>query len=188
MFSRTVRTFMPQMGKVSPRSMSYLTAIAEPKMTTAMDVFKKSCYNKIDYKINENSTASEAAIRYTAFNISCLVVVDDQDKVVGVVSGRDYINKVAATQRNPMDIKVKDICTSTPKIIVARESDSLHTCMNKMMFKGIRHLLVMDESNTTCVGLISIRDLVKVVIDEQKETITRLSDFKLGKGAFFGSE
>jgi hypothetical protein len=46
----------------------------------------------------------------------------------------------------------------------------------------------MDESNTTCVGLISIRDLVKVVIDEQKETITRLSDFKLGKGAFFGSE
>ena len=188
MFSRILNRTAPL---VSPRvaKMATATTISPfPAKQTAMDIFHNSCYYKIDYKINENATAHESAIRFTAFNISCLVVTDDQDKLVGVVSGRDYINKVAANGRDPLVTKIKDICTYGPKIIVARESDSLEACMNKMMFKGIRHLIVMDDQNTHCVGLISIRDLVKEVIQNQRETITRLSDFKLGKGAFFGSE
>lgn len=166
----------------------FSSLIYEQKSLTAIDIFKNSCYNKIDYKINENSTASEAAMRFTAFNISCLAVTDDKEKVVGVVSGRDYINKIGALSKDPMVTKIKDICTYSPKIIVARETDSLEVCMNKMMFKGIRHLIIMNEQNTECVGMLSIRDLVKEVIQNQRETITRLSDFSLGKGGFFGSE
>jgi predicted transcriptional regulator len=155
---------------------------------TALTVFQNSCYQKVDFKINENSTAKEAVARFTAFNVGCLAVTDSHNKVVGVCSERDYIKKVAALDMNPNDVKVKEICTYGTNIIVAREGDSLQTCMNKMLFKDIRHLILMDEKNENCVGMISIKDLTKVVMKNNQETITRLSDFGLGKGAFLGSE
>jgi CBS domain-containing protein len=56
------------------------------------------------------------------------------------------------------------------------------------MFKGIRHLLVVDDKNDKFVGMISLRDIIREVRKKDKDMITRLSDFSLGKGAFFGSE
>jgi CBS domain-containing protein len=154
----------------------------------AMDIFNKSCYNKVDFKINENSSATEVVQRFTSLNVGCLAVTDDLDKVVGVISERDYINKVAAEQKNSNDIKVKDICTYGHKIIVANKNDSLEKCMNKMLFKDIRHLLVVDEINKDFVGMISIRDLIKELIENKNEIITKLSFLNMGKGANFGSE
>jgi CBS domain containing-hemolysin-like protein len=60
--------------------------------------------------------------------------------------------------------------------------------MNKMMFKDIRHLLVIDDNNQDFIGMISIKDLIKEIMKKNEDTISRLSDFKIGKGAFFGSE
>jgi hypothetical protein len=153
-----------------------------------MKVFQNSCYHKIDFKINENSSAKEAVSRFTAFNIGCLAVTDNTDKVVGVCSERDVITKIASIEHDMKSIKVKDICTYGPKIIVAKKDDSLETCMNKMLFKDIRHLLIMDEKNEECVGMISVKDLIKEIMKKNNDIVTRLSDFKLGKGAFFGSE
>ena len=155
---------------------------------SAVKVFQNSCYHKIDFKINENSNTREAVTRFTAFNIGCLAVTDDQNKVVGVCSERDYINKVAALGKKSTETKVKDICTYSPHLIVARETDSLQLCMNKMLLKDIRHLIIMDDKNEECMGLISIKDLIKEIMKNNEENITRLSDFNLGKGAFFGSE
>ena len=155
---------------------------------SAVKVFQNSCYHKIDFKINEESSVKEAVTRFTAFNIGCLAVTDSKDKVVGVCSERDFITKVAALGKSQDTVKVKDICTYGPKIIVAKKDDSLDTCMNKMLFKDIRHLLIMDDKNDEFIGMISVRDLIKEIMKKDKETITRLSDFNLGKGAFFGSE
>lgn len=155
---------------------------------SAIKVFQNSCYHKIDFKINEESSVKEAVTRFTAFNIGCLAVTDSKDKVVGVCSERDFITKVAALSKSQDAVKVKDICTYGPKIIVAKKDDSLDTCMNKMLFKDIRHLLIMDDKNDEFIGMISVRDLIKEIMKKDKETITRLSDFNLGKGAFFGSE
>ena len=83
---------------------------------------------------------------------------------------------------------VKDVCTYEPHIIIAKKDDSLETCMNKMMFKDIRHLLVIDDKNEEFIGMISIKDLNKEIMAKNTVIITRLSDFKVGKGAFFGSE
>ena len=85
------------------------------------------------------------------------------------------------------EIKVKEICTYTP-IIIAKKDDSLETCMNKMMFKDIRHLLVVDDKNDEFIGMISIKDLIKEIMKKNHDVVTRLSDFKIGKGAYFGSE
>jgi CBS domain-containing protein len=155
---------------------------------SAIEVFKKSCYHKIDFKINEDSTVQEAVNRFTAFNIGCLAVTDNNNKVVGVCSERDFITKVASLRKNSENVKVKEICTYGPNTIIATKSDSLTTCMNKMMFKDIRHLLVIDDKNGEFIGMISIKDLIKEINQKNNETISRLTDFGMGKGAYFSSE
>uniref|UniRef100_A0A6C0B945 CBS domain-containing protein n=1 Tax=viral metagenome TaxID=1070528 RepID=A0A6C0B945_9ZZZZ len=159
-----------------------------PDSVSALKVFQNSCYHKIDFKINENSSVKEALIRFTAFNIGCLAVTNNNNQVVGVCSERDFINKAAITEKDFYSIQVKDICTYGPKIIIAKKDDSLDACMNKMLFKDIRHLLVTDDKNDEFVGMISIKDLIKEIIKKNDDTVTRLSDFKVGKGAFYGSE
>jgi len=155
---------------------------------SAMDVFTKSCYHKIDFKINEDSPVQEAINRFTAFNIGCLAVTDNNNKVVGVCSERDFITKVASLRKNSETVKVKEICTYGPNTIIATKDDSLTTCMNKMMFKDIRHLLVIDDKNEEFIGMISIKDLIKEITQKNNEAITRLTDFGMGKGAYFSSE
>ena len=155
---------------------------------SALSVFKKSCYNKIDFKINEDNTANNAVKRFAAFNIGCLAVTDGKNNIVGVLSQRDYINKVAALEKDSMSVKVKEICTYAPNIMIARKNDSIEQCMNKMLFKDIRHLLVVDEINNEFIGMISIKDLIKEIMKDKNDIITRLTDFNIGKGAFFGSE
>jgi len=155
--------------------------------TSALNVFEKSCYQKIDFKINEEASVKDVVQRFTAFNIGCLAVTDKNNKVVGVCSERDFISKVASYEKDMKEIKVKDICTYAP-IIIARKDDSLEACMNKMMFKDIRHLLVVDDKNEEFIGMISIKDLIKEIMKKNDDIVTRLSDFKMGKGAYFGSE
>jgi CBS domain-containing protein len=154
--------------------------------TSAASVFEKSCYHKVDFKIHEESSVREAINRFTAFKVGCLAVTNKDNKVVGVCSERDFITKVSF-DKSINDVRVKDICTYEP-IIIAKKNDSLETCMNKMMFKDIRHLLVIDDKNEEFIGMISIKDLIKEIINENDDIITRLSDFKMGKGAYFGSE
>lgn len=155
---------------------------------SAMSVFQNSCYHKIDFKINKNDNVNVALNKFTAFNIGCLAVTDDSNKVIGVCSERDYIKKVSSVGQDINKLKIKDICTIGPNIIVARKTDSLETCMHKMLFKDIRHLLIIDDNNDECLGMISIKDLIKETTKKNTDIITRLSDFKIGKGAYFGSE
>ena len=164
-----------------------LSSINTIMKTSAMNVFEKSCYHKIDFKINEDAPVKEAIQRFSAFNIGCLAVTNNSNNVVGVCSERDYISKVAALDKNMKDVKVKDICTYSP-IIIATKDDSLDSCMSKMLFKDIRHLLILDDKKDEFVGMISIKDLIKEIMKKNNDIITRLSDFKTGKGAFFGSE
>ena len=155
---------------------------------SAISVFENSCYHKIDFKINHNDNVKVALNKFTAFNIGCLAVTDDTNKVIGVCSERDYIKKVSSIGKDIHNLKIKDICTIGPNIIIARKDDSLETCMRKMLFKDIRHLLIIDNNNDECLGMISIKDLIKETSKKNNDIITRLSDFKLGKGAYFGSE
>ena len=65
---------------------------------------------------------------------------------------------------------------------------SIMGVLNVQRCKDIRHLLVIDDKNEEFIGMISIKDLIKEIIKNKTDIITRLSDFKIGKGAYFGSE
>jgi CBS-domain-containing membrane protein len=107
--------------------------------------------------------------------------------MTGVLSERDYICKIALLGRTSKETKCKEICTVAGKIITAKSDESVELCMEKMMNHGIRHLPIVDESKKI-VGMVSIKDLVKTVVQEKEQAIKVLSDFALGKGGHFGSE
>ena len=88
--------------------------------STAISVFKKSCYYKVDFKINEEQPLKEAITRFTVFNVGCLAVTDKNETLVGVLSQRDYINKVVSLNKTYDNLKVKDICTYGNNVIDER--------------------------------------------------------------------
>lgn len=110
-----------------------------------------------------------------------------RDLVVGIISERDYITKIALLGRTSKETTVKEIATRGANIITAKADESVESCMEKMMSKGIRHLPIVDD-NDKVIGMISIKDLVKTVVADKEKTIKVLSDFALGRGGHFGSE
>lgn len=154
--------------------------------TSASQIFQNSCYSKIDYKIHQNASVHDAVVRFAAFDIGCLAVVDDSHKLVGIFSEGDYIKRVASVGKDSSTVSVKEVCTLSPNILIAKPDDTLEQCMSKMHFKNIRHLIIVD--NLKIKGLISIKDLFRETIVRNELLIKRLSNLYIGKGAFFGSE
>mmetsp|Transcript_25572 Transcript_25572/g.38036 ORF Transcript_25572/g.38036 Transcript_25572/m.38036 type:complete len:214 (-) Transcript_25572:148-789(-) len=153
----------------------------------ASDAYAASCYVEIDYTINDEASVYDCVQRFAAFNIGCLVTVDNDGNITGIVSERDYVNKIALLGRTSADTKVKEISTKSANLVTASPKESVDACMSKMLSKDIRHLPLLDESGKV-VGMLSIKDLVKAAVAEKEKTIKVLSDFALGKGGHFGSE
>ena len=80
-------------------------------------------------------------------------------------------------------VRVKEICTRNP--ITVDPSLSLHECMTLMIQKDIRHLPLVSDATGILVGMISIKDCVKIVMEEQEETIQILTNFAMGKTGNF---
>ena len=72
-------------------------------------------------------------------------------------------------------------------MVTASPADSVDECLNKVLSKDIRHLpLINDEGKV--MGMLSVKDLVKSVVEEKEKSLKTLSDFALGKGGHFGAE
>lgn len=123
--------------------------------------------------------------------IGCLAVTEGSDpkgKVIGVVSERDYLTKVALLGKASKTTLVGEICThGVANLIVVDADDSIDECMKKMLSRDIRHLLIRDERGDI-ISMLSIKDLIKVVVAKHTEVVKKLTDFALGKGAFYGAD
>ena len=117
-----------------------------------------------------------AAIRTMADHTIGALLVMRGDELVGIVSERDYARKVILKGRSSADTAVSEIM-SAPVIGVA-PGDSAHRCMRLMTDMRIRHLPVVDDAKV--VGMLSIGDLVKAVIDEQAAELEQLQRYIVG--------
>ena len=133
-------------------------------------------------KGGEVSTVSTDTLVYRALGlmqdkgIGALIVLDDAGKVAGIVSERDYARKVILEGRSSKETFTKDIMTSD--LYVVSPSTTVDECISLMTEKRVRHLPVFEDGRL--VGVISIGDVVKAIVKEQKIEIKHLSDYIAG--------
>lgn len=104
--------------------------------------------------------------------VGALLVIDGQ-RLVGIISERDYARKVILKERSSAQTLVKEIMSS-PVLSVA-PGDTVNQCMKVMTDKHVRHLPVIEGEKV--VGVVSIGDLVKAVIDDQAEQLEQLQRY-----------
>ena len=127
--------------------------------------------NKI-FSIEPDVPVLEAIKRMAEYRIGALMVMRGS-ALVGVMSERDYARKVLLQGRSSSQTAVSDIMSGTP-ITVSPDTD-VFDCMRLCTDSRIRHLPVVDGEEV--VGVISIGDLVKAVIDAQAEEIEHLQRY-----------
>jgi CBS domain-containing protein len=108
-------------------------------------------------------------------HVGALPVIQGEN-LVGIVSARDYARKVILLGRSSADTPVWQIMSS-PVTTISPEEE-IHRCMEIMTEQRIRHLPVIERGKL--IGIISIGDLVKAVIDEQQQTIDQLERYIAG--------
>ena len=108
-------------------------------------------------------------------DIGAVVVVHD-DRVVGILSERDYARKVILHNKASRDITVDEIMTD--RVLYVSPGHTVEECMALMTDKRIRHLPVMNGDEL--IGVLSIGDLVKATISEQDFTIRQLERYIMG--------
>ncbi len=109
-------------------------------------------------------------------NVGALLVVESQN-LMGIFSERDYARKVILKGKFSRDTAVREVMTE--KVITVSPDRTVDDCMLLMTNKHIRHLPVME--NGQLIGIISIGDVVKEIISDQRFTINQLEDYITGK-------
>jgi len=106
-----------------------------------------------------------------------LVVLTQDGKVTGIISERDYARKVILEGRSSKETFTSDIMTKD--LYVVKPETTVDECISLMTEKRVRHLPVLDKGKLA--GLVSIGDVVKSIIKEQRIEIKYLNDYIMGK-------
>jgi len=124
------------------------------------------------WTISQNSMVIDCINSMDTKNIGALPVIDDDNKLVGIVSERDISRKLILSGRSPAQCKVFEIMTT--KVVHTHADQAIDECLVLMDENHIRHLPVVDSGKLA--GMVSIGDVVKVIIEEQQYTIRSLQD------------
>lgn len=143
-------------------------------MKTVAEILKAKGDETV-HAIAPTASVFDAIERMAQKNIGALLVME-HDQIVGIFTERDYARKVVLTARTSKDMPVREIMTTS--VIVVRPDQTSEECMALMTESRVRHLPVIDGGKLA--GLISIGDIVKGVISEQKFIIEQLQHYIAG--------
>jgi CBS domain-containing protein len=133
---------------------------------------KELITNRSVYTVDK-SVSVQAVVEYMAQKKVGAVSVMDGDRLVGIFSERDVINRVMAKKLDPGSTTVASVMTTN--LVVANADETYESCLRKMKQASCRHLPVVDGD--TLVGFISLRDLLQVDISEKDSTIQFLNNY-----------
>ena len=125
--------------------------------------------------VDANDTVLAAISLMAQVNIGA-VLVQKEDTISGIFTERDYLQKIALKSRSSQETKVGDVMT-TP-VVSADPNDSIQQCMETMTTCHCRHLPVVENGNL--LGIVSIGDLVKKMLDEKQSEVEKLSQYITG--------
>ena len=141
-------------------------------MTTLEDFLKLNKNRKI-WTISKDQSVKQALIIMSEMNISAIIIVDNNDFPIGIFSERDYARKVILKGKSSKDTLLEEVMTK--ELITVTRDYKIEQCMEIMNKKRIRHLPVLESKKI--IGIISIGDVLKIMMKEQKELIDHLQNF-----------
>ena len=140
---------------------------------TKLESFLKLNENRQIWTISKDQNVMQALILMSEKNIGAIIIVDNNDFPIGIFSERDYARKVILKGKNSKDTLLDEVMTK--ELITVTRDYKIDQCMEIMNEKRIRHLPVLE--NKKIIDIISIRDVLKIMIKEQKELIDHLQKF-----------
>lgn len=144
-------------------------------MATVRDMIRKK--GGEIFSTTPAASVLEALKSMAKHNTGALLVMDGTD-VSGILSERDCVRKLELSGKTSKDTRVKEIMTS--KVISIAADEDLETCMTLMLERNIRHLPVYDKGKL--LGLISVRDVLREVVEVQRSMISQLEHYITGGG------
>ena len=144
-------------------------------MTTVADILKSKADPAV-HTIGPEASVFDAVKLMAQKNIGALLIVE-HDQVIGMLTERDYARKIVLMARASRETKLRDIMTRP--VMYVRPQHTSEECMALMTENRLRHLPVLDKGQL--IGLVSIGDLVKNIISEQKFIIEQLSHYISGE-------
>lgn len=142
-------------------------------MATVKDLLNAKGHNV--YSISPDAKVYDALKLMADKEVGALLVLEE-DKLMGIISERDYARKVILKGKFSKDTPVREIMS--PEIICIGPAQTLEGCMALMTEKRIRHMPVLEEDRL--VGIISIGDVVKLIISDQERRIDQLKHYIRG--------
>ena len=140
---------------------------------TRIEDFLKLNKNRQIWTISKDHSVMQALILMSEKNIGAIIIVDNNDFPIGIFSERDYARKIILKGKSSKDTLLDEVMTK--ELITVTRDYKIDQCMEIMNEKRIRHLPVLE--NKKIVGIISIGDVLKIMIKEQKELIDHLQKF-----------
>lgn len=128
------------------------------------------------WSISPNATVYDAVEMMSEKDVGALLVMEGE-KLLGIVSERDYARKVVLEGKSSRHTKVRDVMTH--RVLCVSPERTVEECMALMTDKRARHLPVVDHKRV--VGVVSIGDLVKAIIEDQKILIDHLQHYITGQ-------
>lgn len=144
-------------------------------MATVRDMIRRKGYEV--FSIAPEATVLEALEMMAKHNVGALLVMMEGE-MQGIISERDCIRKVEILGRNVRDTKVNEIMTKD--VVTIEASHPLEECMALMIEKNFRHLPVCEGKEL--LGIISVRDVLKEVIEVQQMMLSQLERYITGGG------
>ena len=138
-----------------------------------LEDFLKLNKNRQIWTISKDQSVMQALILMSEKNIGAIIIVDNNDFPIGIFSERDYARKIILKGKSSKDTLLNEVMTK--ELITVTRDYKIDQCMEIMIEKRIRHLPVLE--NKKIIGIISIGDVLKIMIKEQKELIDHLQKF-----------
>ena len=125
--------------------------------------------------VDQNDSVFDAISLMAEVNVGA-VLVKQRDHISGIFTERDYLQKIALDSRSSKDTPVSEVMSSP--VITATPNDSIQKCMETMTSCRCRHLPVVDGEEL--LGIVSIGDLVKKMLEEKETEVEQLSQYIAG--------
>ncbi len=125
------------------------------------------------YFVGDSATALDAAEYMAKRNIGAVCILDGEEKLCGIFSERDLLNRVVVKRLDPANVSIRDVM-SEPRAVIEC-GDTPHEALERMEQVGSRHLPVVEGDKF--IGMLSMRDIMRVEIGEQGAELQLLHEY-----------